>query len=245
MLVLRPDSLTLASLLPQGPIVRISPHELHINDPEFYDKLYRNEGRWEKYKFPFAFQGDSKSVAQTLSHDVHRLRRAALNPFFSKQKIAVMESAIMDQVEKLSRRIEGFAASGQVLPLGFAYSALTMDIITEYAMEKTYGNLDYADFNQDMVDCIRGFGKMWRLGKHMNWLPRLMALVPTSVTLKLDPKLGQWKAFQEVGKASFRLSVHLLVCFPTSSTFLVKDCNGAGSPIKDICRNDEGNRARA
>lgn len=221
-MLLRLGSLTLVPLLPQGPIVRISPHELHINDPEFHDKLYRNEGRWEKYRFPFAFQGDSKSIAQTINHDVHRLRRAALNPFFSKQKIAFMESAILDQVEKLSRRIEEFAASGRVLPLGFAYSALTMDIITEYAMEKTYGNLDYEDFNQDMVDCIRGFGKMWRLGKHMNWLPRLMSLVPPSVTLKLDPKLGQFKAFQEVRKHFFGLFLHLCVCLSSPSTSWVK-----------------------
>lgn len=33
----------------QTPIVKISPHELHINEPNFFSTLYRVDGRWDKY----------------------------------------------------------------------------------------------------------------------------------------------------------------------------------------------------
>lgn len=127
----------------------------------------------------------------TIGHDQHRFRRGALNPFFSKQKITALESVMQAQVEKLSKRIEEFAASGKVLPNGTAYSAFTMDVVTEYCMEKSYGNLDYEDFNQSMADCVKGIGPVWRLGKHMTWIPSLFAAVSSCIIESLDPKSGQ------------------------------------------------------
>ena len=136
---------------------------------------------------------------------MHRKRRAALNPFFSKQKVMSLEPVIRNQIEKLVRRIDEFASSGNVLPIGVAYGAATMDIISEYALEKSYGNLEHPDFNQELVEFLNGFGKQWHLGKHFHLLWLLLSNLPQWMFQKLDPKSSSWKAFQRVCSRDFIL----------------------------------------
>ncbi|KAL8696123.1 MAG: hypothetical protein Q9224_002960, partial [Gallowayella concinna] len=136
-----------------GPIVRISPNELHVNDPNFYDTLYSPEGRWEKSGFtykPFAFGAFAFTA---LNHDEHQQRRQPWNSFFTKTAVNSLEARITTQIDKLSSRIEEFASSGKILPISVAYSAMTMDIITEYALGRSYGLLDHEAFNEALVTC--------------------------------------------------------------------------------------------
>lgn len=116
-------------------------------------------------------------------------------------------------MEKLIAHIGKFAASGKVVPIGTAYSAFAMDVVTEYAMEKGYGNLDQEDFNQDLVNCLQGLGTVWHLGKHVTWIPALFAMTPAWIIRKLAPKAAQWKAYQEVNymmKHVYLSGAHLL-----------------------------------
>lgn len=55
-----------------GPIVRISPHELHVSDPAFYDKLYRMDGRWDKYAWMYnAFGAPQSTLFAVGMHHSH------------------------------------------------------------------------------------------------------------------------------------------------------------------------------
>ncbi|KAI1122292.1 cytochrome P450 [Nemania abortiva] len=77
-----------------GPIVRISPHELHVNDPLFFDVIYRQEGRWDKYAWivdAFTARGSTIFVAD---HAVHKARRQPLSPFFSKARVATQQEML-------------------------------------------------------------------------------------------------------------------------------------------------------
>ena len=89
-----------------GPIVRINPHELHIIDPEFYDELYGvgSAKKLDKYDQWVKLSGAPSSTFSTVSHDIHRTRRGALNPFFSKRSVQQLEPLIRSKVEKLSER---------------------------------------------------------------------------------------------------------------------------------------------
>ena len=50
-----------------GPIVRISPFELHINDPEYYDELYSGSSKKrDKYEWAARLFGNSDSMLGTI-----------------------------------------------------------------------------------------------------------------------------------------------------------------------------------
>src|SRR5271163_4957076 len=116
-----------------GPIIRISPYELHIDDPDYYEELYSQHKPRDKYLFAVRQFGLPASVFTTVDHKLHRARRAALNPFFSKQAVARLLPMLHFMIEKLCGRIEESRKLGQPVPMREAYMCLATDVITLYA----------------------------------------------------------------------------------------------------------------
>ena len=109
-----------------GPVVRISPQEVHVIDADFYDEIYSGSTRKrDKWDFVCNSHGVPESAFGTSSHDLHRMRRAALNPFFSKQKVRALQPKIENVVQNLLNRFEEFGDRKQPLPMSDAFAALT------------------------------------------------------------------------------------------------------------------------
>ncbi|KAK7748143.1 hypothetical protein SLS53_001397 [Cytospora paraplurivora] len=59
-----------------GPIIRISPYELHVNDASFFDTLYnRQEGVWHKYDWSIDAFATKGATIWTADHTLHKNRR--------------------------------------------------------------------------------------------------------------------------------------------------------------------------
>jgi len=110
-----------------GPIVRINPYEVHINDPEFFDTLCAasNTNRKDRWHWYTAGLGLPLSTLGTDEQSLHRRRRAAMSPFFSKQNVRKLEPVIEERVSTLANKLERLAAHGEVVPLNLAFSAYT------------------------------------------------------------------------------------------------------------------------
>ncbi|KAL8860494.1 MAG: hypothetical protein Q9178_003153 [Gyalolechia marmorata] len=59
-----------------GPIVRINPEELHIQDTEFYDQLYRRDNKLDKFPGQTKMFGMPGTFFTTETHELHRERRS-------------------------------------------------------------------------------------------------------------------------------------------------------------------------
>ncbi|KAK9779213.1 putative Cytochrome P450 [Seiridium cardinale] len=160
-----------------GPIVRSSPYELHIHDPAFFEQLYRQDERWDKYAWAYdAFAGPGATVF-TVEHDLHKARRQPLNSYFAKAKVAKRQDLIKRNVIKLCGRLSEFAAAPttgaasdkttKTVNLGAATSAFARDTAAEFIIGKNYNNLDEDDFNAGITVVFQGSGQLWRITKHV------------------------------------------------------------------------------
>jgi hypothetical protein len=73
-----------------GPVVRIMPDVLHVNNPSFVDILYAQSPsqRRERGQTVLNMFTEHLSVLPTRDHDLHRRRRAILSRFFSQQGVS-------------------------------------------------------------------------------------------------------------------------------------------------------------
>ena len=108
-----------------GPIIRINPYELHISDPEFYDELYSNDKKADKWEWSTKAHAVDLSILATIDHDTHKMRRSALNGFFSMQRARALHPVVQERVDTLVSRFKEYKDSGKVVQLGHAYAALT------------------------------------------------------------------------------------------------------------------------
>ncbi|KAK2809424.1 hypothetical protein FQN50_003883 [Emmonsiellopsis sp. PD_5] len=173
-----------------GPIIRISPYELHIDEPDYYEVLYsQHSPRDKSYYYTKQFDLDLSAFG-TEKHDLHRRRRAVLNPYFSKQRIQRLEPVIHAEVNKFCQRIQDFANAGQPAPLTHGYTCLTTDIITEYTATKGFGYLDAPDWLPHWSRTLKSTGRIGTMAKQFPWILPFMKSFPQSLVTAMDPGMG-------------------------------------------------------
>ncbi|KIW89319.1 uncharacterized protein Z519_10173 [Cladophialophora bantiana CBS 173.52] len=180
-----------------GPIVRINPYELHIDDPEYYDEVYTGPTKpRDKWAWSAAMFGNSSSHFGSVPHSLHRMRRAPLNPFFSKKAVARLEPMIRSVVEKLCARLAGFQQTKEPVNLRYAFAALTMDVITDYAFANCYNCLDEPDFAPVWPEAVDSVSEQSHVNKQFPWLLPVMKLVPLWLVERINPHIMRLINFQ-------------------------------------------------
>ena len=111
-----------------GPIVRVSPHEVHVNDVEFLDPIYNPPSR-KRNKYLPNLKGLplDQSVGAAKNWEIHRKRRDALNPFFSHKRVLDTEELVHGKVQEFCGTLDDFIRSERILNLSDLYFALALE----------------------------------------------------------------------------------------------------------------------
>jgi hypothetical protein len=185
-----------------GPIVRINPDEIAVKNPDWLDTIYNNPRR-DKWPRNHKANGSSGSIATTESRDLHRMRRAPLMPFFSKRSVNALEPGIIEKVEQLSAGVEGFMQRGEVLNIGVAATALTLDVITEYCFSKGWNCLDDPHFSPNWKRAMTGLFEPVPVTKQFPQINQFMAMLPRSLVVKMAPDIGLFFKAKDVSYQRF------------------------------------------
>lgn len=132
-----------------GPIVRIGPNEVHIDDPDFFDDFYNVTSRLDKDPWYYAFVASQDAGFGTANVDLHRARRKAMSRFFATSAISNLESSSREKVAKLCRRLDEMRKEGKPVNLSNAFRCLAADSVTDYCMPRGFDLLDSIDFADD------------------------------------------------------------------------------------------------
>lgn len=142
--------------------------------------------------------GNTTSMFGTVSHDLHRVRRNALNPFFSKQAISRMEPLIRDLIEKLCVRFESCRSTGEPVNTLDAYAALTTDIITTYSFNTSYGCLEDPHWKNEWPQAMVESTMSVHLNKQFKWVFPAMQATPEWIVKIVNPPVMNLINFQKV-----------------------------------------------
>ncbi|KAI1095546.1 putative cytochrome P450 [Rostrohypoxylon terebratum] len=172
-----------------GPIVRISPEELHCNDPSFIPTLYTGgSARRNKYGH-FA---DAWIMFGTLDHDLHRLRRKALNRFFSKASISKLEPVIHEKVELLGQQLCTYLKDKGPVNITHGFSCLTGDVIMAYCFARNENFLGDRSFQSTHYYAQRDISFLGLYSKHFPFVLPLTLSLPSMLRRALNPYVNQY-----------------------------------------------------
>lgn len=107
--------------------MRIGPDEVHVSDLRFLDTVYAPAPH-RRDKETLRTLDISLSVAGTPGHNEHKMRRDALNPFFTKQAVAALEEPVLSQkIQKLEEYLSSCETGKTPANMSDIYYAFTVE----------------------------------------------------------------------------------------------------------------------
>ena len=106
-----------------GSIVRITPNEIHINDPDFLSTVYSSgSSKVNKDSSTVVGFGHLDATASTVDHDQHRIRWGYLSHHYSKRAVDKLIPLVNERIDDLFVRFEGALKTG--LPVSLDISSI-------------------------------------------------------------------------------------------------------------------------
>ena len=174
---------------------------MQLKDSTYHDELFNFGGVWDKYAWHVQAHGKHpQSALFTAEHHLHRQRRAPLNSFFSKTRVAKHLDTNRRHIARLTAILDEFAAADREIDVGAAVSAWQRDISTEFLLNDQPDNLGEEDLGKGITTFIEAAGLIWRRTKHFRWYAPLMMSIPRDFMKKYsgDAGLVAWVKQNEV-----------------------------------------------
>jgi hypothetical protein len=131
-----------------------------------------------------------ESTFNTIDADLHKTRRGALAPFFSRRSINALEPTLVEKVNQTCNRLQGFKDSKTPVDLRLLFSCMTTDIITHYAFPSCFNLLADPDLAPAWRDTFADGLRNFQWFKHFPALWNVLRSIPDKMLLKMAPQMA-------------------------------------------------------
>ncbi|KAL0564526.1 hypothetical protein V5O48_017520, partial [Marasmius crinis-equi] len=196
-----------------GPVVRVSPNELHFSSPEAYSEIARfpRDGRW----YSEVLSPSPDALITVSDPQEASKRRARFGPYFSRKAVLELESTVQSNVNKLVQNLSAYISSTTPADLLLAYRATTTDIINGYLFAQHFNALDYEGFKHPTLVAMNTiasgiwlikylpFSSMFPVARFPDWLVKLVnpTAEPTLIQRTfIRMRIKEWEDAARAGK---------------------------------------------
>ena len=134
----------------------------------------------------------------TIDHEIHRKRRAAISPFFSKNTVTSTEHMIYDNMDLLENRLRQDLSNGGAVELRKTYLAMTTDTLADHAFNKSLNLLKDRKKADEWRRTIRAVTVLTPLIKQFVWIIPLALKLPMGLLRMIVPDLARIVALRRV-----------------------------------------------
>jgi hypothetical protein len=126
-----------------GPIVRITPNEISVNDARFHDKLYAPQPAVrDRHPHFSATLGTTNGSFSSVDHFLHRSRRQAYSTFFASSNVMATENLVRAKVDRLCDLLQANTGEDNGRNLRAYFAALGFDSFYAWAFGSHLNLLD-------------------------------------------------------------------------------------------------------
>lgn len=178
-----------------GPIVRISPEELSINDSEFNVMYFMKDRELQKDPWYYSF-GFTNSLFTLLNKEVHKMRQGHLTTHFSGAYFQKAFPMMSKEISTMTEKLGDFADTNEEVNLSVAFRKMTNEVSRNFLLGDKYpASKDYA---KDAKTAYHPLFRAITYIRHFNFLRTVHDYVPGFVYEKHLP-MAKYAREAEVG----------------------------------------------
>ncbi|KAJ5860070.1 cytochrome P450 [Penicillium soppii] len=142
-------------------------------------------------------------TAISISHDIHRIVRAPMNPFFSRSGLRRVEYKVVERVRKLCLRLESEANTGNPVNFNDAFASLATDVASAIFHEEPSNFLEDEKFNARWWEILRMGLTTVPLLVELPWIARA---ITTPVIKLLTERLTNWRIWDDKSRRQIQIT---------------------------------------
>ncbi|KAI5780993.1 cytochrome P450 [Geopyxis carbonaria] len=167
-----------------GPIVRIGPNEVHVDDSESHHKIFKPGSGFTKEKYHYDGLCLPNSLTGLVDPVAIRARRELLKPLFQRNKVIAHWDMITEKMNRLASQLGEY--NGPV-KLQDALSSFSLDVISELTFSQDFGALDNGKFYRSFRSQVQAAQKsFWVLKLFPNVRKLAVLALPYTMNMKFQ-----------------------------------------------------------